>query len=72
MSAYTHPRHPAAQCAEGGDQQGILRQIRGQGSESKTSYLRVYLAALRRKLESDPTSPRHLLTEPGMGYRFEP
>jgi len=52
--------------------QGILRQIRGQGSESKTSYLRVYLAALRRKLESDPTSPRHLLTERGMGYRYQP
>jgi len=34
-------------------------------------YLRVYLAQLRRKLEDDPSHPRHLLTEAGMGYRFE-
>ena len=34
--------------------------------------LRVYIAQLRRKLEPDPSRPRHLLTEPGMGYRFEP
>ena len=52
--------------------QRILRHIRGQGHDAKTSYLRVYLAGLRRKLEPDPASPRHLLTEPGMGYRFEP
>jgi two-component system KDP operon response regulator KdpE len=32
----------------------------------------VYVAALRKKLEHDPASPRHLITEPGMGYRFEP
>ncbi|MGH3596756.1 MAG: winged helix-turn-helix domain-containing protein, partial [Mycobacterium sp.] len=34
-------------------------------------YLRVYLAQLRRKLENDPSQPTHLLTEAGMGYRFE-
>ncbi|MBM4569994.1 DNA-binding response regulator, partial [Rhodococcus hoagii] len=34
-------------------------------------YLRVYLAQLRRKLEVDPSKPRHLLTETGMGYRFQ-
>jgi two-component system KDP operon response regulator KdpE len=38
----------------------------------KTHYLRQYMAQLRRKLEIDPGSPRHLLTEPGMGYRFQP
>jgi two-component system KDP operon response regulator KdpE len=37
-----------------------------------TSNLRLYLNRLRRKLEPDPSRPRHLLTEPGMGYRFEP
>jgi two-component system, OmpR family, KDP operon response regulator KdpE len=37
-----------------------------------THYLRVYLAQLRRKLEPEPSRPRHLHTEPGMGYRFEP
>ncbi len=40
--------------------------------ESETNYLRVYLAQLRAKLEPDPARPRHLLTEPGMGYRFQP
>ncbi len=39
---------------------------------TQTHYLRQYMAQLRRKLESDPTRPRHLLTEPGMGYRFQP
>ena len=39
------------------------------GSES--NYLRVYVAQLRRKLEQEPSRPRYLLTEPGMGYRFQ-
>jgi len=38
---------------------------------TETNYLRLYLAQLRRKLEPDPAHPRHLLTAPGMGYRFE-
>jgi DNA-binding response OmpR family regulator len=38
--------------------------------ETETNYLRVYMAQLRRKLEADPAHPRHLITEPGMGYRF--
>ena len=50
----------------------ILDEVWGPGHESKTNYLRVYLAGLRRKLEVDPAHPRHLLTEPGMGYRFQP
>ena len=50
----------------------ILDEVWGPGHESKTNYLRVYLAGLRRKLEPDPAHPRHLLTEPGMGYRFQP
>ncbi|SEG80777.1 two-component system, OmpR family, KDP operon response regulator KdpE [Actinacidiphila yanglinensis] len=52
--------------------QEILRQVWGREHESKTNYLRVYFAGLRRKLEADPASPRHLLNEPGLGYRFEP
>jgi signal transduction histidine kinase len=40
--------------------------------EHETNYLRVYLAQLRRKLEVEPAHPRRLMTEPGMGYRFEP
>ena len=50
----------------------ILDDVWGPGHESKTNYLRVYLAGLRRKLEPDPAHPRHLLTEPGMGYRYQP
>ena len=41
-------------------------------TRSETHYLRVYLAQLRRKLEPEPSRPRHLVTEAGMGYRFEP
>jgi two-component system KDP operon response regulator KdpE len=50
----------------------ILQQVWGPGHEESTNYLRVYFAGLRRKLERDTAHPRHLLTEPGMGYRFEP
>ncbi|MEY9967844.1 two-component system KDP operon response regulator KdpE [Streptacidiphilus sp. MAP12-16] len=50
----------------------LLMDVWGPGHERKTNYLRVYLAGLRRKLERDPAHPRHLITEPGMGYRFEP
>ena len=44
----------------------------GSGYDRETNYLRVYVAGLRKKLEDDPAAPRHLLTEPGMGYRFQP
>jgi two-component system KDP operon response regulator KdpE len=50
----------------------ILQQVWGPGHEESTNYLRVYFAGLRRKLEPDTAHPRHLVTEPGMGYRFEP
>jgi len=53
-------------------QKQLLREVWGPGYESETNYLRVYVAQLRRKLEHDPSKPHHLLTEPGMGYRFEP
>ncbi|GGM79661.1 DNA-binding response regulator [Lentzea pudingi] len=52
-------------------QKQLLRDVWGPAYEKETHYLRVYLAQLRRKLEPEPTRPRHLLTEPGMGYRFE-
>ena len=42
----------------------------GPSERKETSYLRVYLAQLRRKLERDPAHPEHLITEAGMGYRF--
>jgi two-component system KDP operon response regulator KdpE len=52
-------------------QQQLLREVWGPSYANETGYLRVYLAQLRRKLEADPSRPRHLITEPGMGYRFE-
>ncbi|MET8697589.1 response regulator [Kitasatospora sp. NPDC004723] len=50
----------------------ILREVWGPAQEQRGNYLRVYLAGLRRKLERDPARPRHLITEPGIGYRYEP
>ena len=49
----------------------LLKEVWGPSYAKETHYLRVYLAQLRRKLEDDPAHPRHLLTEAGMGYRFE-
>ncbi|UED87027.1 response regulator [Streptomyces profundus] len=50
----------------------LLLEVWGPTHLTETNYLRVYMAQLRRKLEADPSHPRHLITEPGMGYRFEP
>jgi two-component system KDP operon response regulator KdpE len=50
----------------------LLAEIWGPGYEPRTNYLRFHMARLRRKLEDDPARPRHLLTEPGMGYRYRP
>jgi two-component system KDP operon response regulator KdpE len=48
----------------------LLRQVWGPGYTSQHHYLRVYMAQLRHKIESDPSRPRYLLTEPGVGYRL--
>ncbi|MEU1482109.1 response regulator [Streptomyces sp. NPDC001668] len=52
-------------------QKQLLQEVWGVSQSNKTNYLRVYMAQLRRKLEADPAHPRYLITEPGMGYRFE-
>ncbi|MCL6731539.1 response regulator [Streptomyces neyagawaensis] len=52
-------------------QKDLLRQVWGPPHGDPAPYLRVYMAQLRRKLEADPSRPRHLITEPGTGYRFE-
>src|SRR5262245_36918436 len=52
--------------------QRLLAEIWGPGYERYAHYLRFHMAGLRRKLEADPSRPRHLLTEPGMGYRYQP
>ena len=53
-------------------QQQLLHEVWGPVYQKETNYLRVYIATLRRKLEVDPSRPEHLITEPGMGYRFTP
>jgi two-component system KDP operon response regulator KdpE len=53
-------------------QRRLLTEVWGPSYARQTHYLRQYMAQLRRKLERDPGRPRHLVTEPGMGYRFQP
>ncbi len=48
----------------------LLRTIWGPSYENDTHYLRVYIGQLRRKVEADPSHPRHIITEPGVGYRL--
>lgn len=50
----------------------LLQEVWGPTYGTETNYLRVYIAQLRRKLEPDPSRPRHLITDPGMGYHFAP
>jgi two-component system KDP operon response regulator KdpE len=50
----------------------LLSGVWGPGFQQRTNYLRFHMARLRRKLEANPAHPRHLLTEPGMGYRYQP
>jgi len=48
----------------------LLQAIWGPGHSEDTHYVRVHMANLRKKIEADPSCPRHLLTEAGVGYRF--
>jgi len=50
----------------------LLTEVWGAAFQQRTGYLRFHMARLRRKLEDNPARPRHLLTEPGMGYRYQP
>jgi two-component system KDP operon response regulator KdpE len=61
-------RHPGKLIA----QRQMLHEVWGPQYDTETNYLRVYLAQIRRKLEPDPARPRYFLTEPRMGYRFQP
>ena len=61
-------RHPGKLLS----QQQLLAEVWGPGYADAAGNLRLYMAQLRRKLEPDPARPRWLLTEPGMGYRFQP
>jgi two-component system KDP operon response regulator KdpE len=48
----------------------LLQQVWGPDYGDESHYLHVYVARLRRKIEDDPQAPKHLVTEPGVGYRF--
>jgi two-component system KDP operon response regulator KdpE len=61
-------RHPGRLVS----QRQLLEEVWGPTYVDQTHYLRQYVKTLRHKLEDDPTRPRHLITEPGMGYRFQP
>ncbi|MFF5175911.1 response regulator [Micromonospora sp. NPDC000089] len=61
-------RHPGKLVS----QRQLLHDVWGPEYQHETNYLRQYMAQLRRKLEDDPARPRHLITEPGMGYRYRP
>ncbi|MBI4989908.1 MAG: two-component system response regulator KdpE [Rhodocyclales bacterium] len=50
----------------------LLKEVWGPSYVDSSHYLRIYVGHLRQKLEADPTRPRHLLTETGVGYRFQP
>lgn len=49
----------------------LIREVWGPGHSEQGHYLRIYVGRLRQKLEMDPTQPQHLLTETGVGYRFQ-
>jgi two-component system KDP operon response regulator KdpE len=51
--------------------QQLLRQVWGRGYEEEAHLLRVNISNLRHKLEQDPARPRHIITEPGVGYRLQ-
>ncbi len=51
-------------------QRQLLREVWGRGYETETHYLRVHIAHIRSKIEPEPSQPRYLMTEPGVGYRL--
>ena len=61
-------RHPGKLLS----QRQLLNEVWGPGYGEASGNLRLYMAQLRRKLEPDPARPRWLITEPGMGYRYQP
>ena len=64
--------HLAAQPDRVVTHQQLLKAVWGAGHAADTHYVRVHMANLRKKVEDDPSQPRHLLTEAGIGYRFRP
>jgi two-component system KDP operon response regulator KdpE len=50
----------------------LLGAVWGESAENQPEYLRVFVGQLRKKLETDPPNPRYVVTEPWVGYRFNP
>jgi two-component system KDP operon response regulator KdpE len=50
----------------------LLEAVWGEASQEQPEYLRVFMGQLRKKLETDPSNPKYLVTEPWVGYRFNP
>ena len=65
-------QHEAAQPDRVVTHQQLLKAVWGPGHTEDTHYVRVHMANLRKKVEDEPSMPRHLLTETGVGYRFVP
>ena len=61
-------RHPGRLVS----QRQLLHEVWGPKYQEETNYLRLFIAQIRRKLEPDPAHPRYFITEPGMGYRYQP
>ncbi|MEH6656837.1 response regulator [Leeuwenhoekiella marinoflava] len=51
--------------------QYILKEVWGYGFQTETQYLRVFVGSLRKKIETNPNNPQHIITESGVGYRFQ-
>ena len=71
------PSGPSSSCSPAtsagwSPREQILREVWGPATSTRRHYLRVYAAQLRRKLEDDPSHPRHLVTTSGLGYTLEP
>ena len=60
------------QARPAGSARQLLQEVWGPEYGNETDYLRVHLANLRHKLEPDPSNPVYFITEPGIGFRFEP
>ena len=49
----------------------LLRKVWGPSFQLETQYLRVFIGNLRKKIEANPNHPKHIITESGIGYRFQ-
>lgn len=70
LTEYELVRNLAVNAGKVNTHRSLLRAVWGPSYENEVQYLRVYIGQIRRKLERDPSRPRHIITEPGVGYRL--